>query len=138
MTVRNYTLSELEMGEVDVSTRPMKKGAGGCEGKQANIAVVDDDQSIRESLPDLLSMLGFIAQAFSSPVEFLASDFFRETDCLILDITMEGMSGPQLQTELKRLGSKDSNHLHHGSIGPIAASTPGGARCSGLSVKAGR
>jgi len=84
----------------------MKKGSGICEGKQAHIAVVDDDQSIRESLPDLLKMLGFTAQAFASPEEFLASDFFRETDCLILDVAMRGMSGPQLQTELKRLGSK--------------------------------
>jgi len=74
--------------------------------KQASIAVVDDDESIRESLPDLLNVLGFTAQVFASAEEFLASDFIRETDCLILDVAMRGMSGPQLQTELKRLGSK--------------------------------
>jgi FixJ family two-component response regulator len=74
--------------------------------KQASIAVVDDDESVRESLPHLLKVLGFAARAFLSPEEFLASDFFRETDCLILDVAMRGMSGPQLQTELKRLGSK--------------------------------
>ncbi|HXZ42892.1 MAG TPA: response regulator [Terriglobales bacterium] len=74
--------------------------------KQANIAVVDDDESVRESLPDLLNMLGFTARTFASPEEFLESDFFRQTDCLILDVAMRGMSGPQLQTELKRLGSK--------------------------------
>jgi FixJ family two-component response regulator len=74
--------------------------------KQANIAVVDDDQSVRESLPDLLKVLGFVARAFGSPEEFLASDFFRETDCLILDVAMRGMSGPQLQAELKRSGSR--------------------------------
>jgi FixJ family two-component response regulator len=84
----------------------MKKGSGICHGKQANIAVVDDDQSVRESLPDLLNVLGFTAGAIASPAEFLASDFFRETDCLILDVAMPGMSGPQLQTELKRLGSE--------------------------------
>jgi FixJ family two-component response regulator len=73
---------------------------------RASIAVVDDDESVRESLPDLLNELGFTARAFASPEEFLSSYFFRETDCLILDVAMRGMSGPQLQTELKRLGSK--------------------------------
>lgn len=75
-------------------------------GNQPSIAVVDDDESVRESLPDLLKELGFRARAFPSPEEFLASDFLHETDCLILDVAMRGMSGPQLQTELKRLGSK--------------------------------
>jgi FixJ family two-component response regulator len=74
--------------------------------QQANIAVVDDDESVRESLPDLLRVLGFTAQAFQSAEEFLSSDFFRQTDCLILDVAMSGMSGPQLQAELKRLGSR--------------------------------
>jgi len=74
--------------------------------ERANIAVVDDDECVRESVPHLLKVLGFTARAFASPEEFLASDFFHETDCLILDVTMRGMSGPQLQTELKRLGSK--------------------------------
>ncbi|MGA3091505.1 MAG: response regulator [Terriglobales bacterium] len=73
--------------------------------KPASIAVVDDDESVRDSLPHLLKVLGFTARAFLSPEEFLASDFFPETDCLILDVAMRGMSGPQLQTELKRLGS---------------------------------
>ena len=74
--------------------------------KQPNIAVIDDDVSVRESLPDLLRTLGFTARAFLSAEEFLGSDFLRETDCLILDVAMRGMSGPQLQTELRRLGSK--------------------------------
>jgi FixJ family two-component response regulator len=73
--------------------------------KQASIAVVDDDESVRESLPQLLQVLGFTARAFLSPEELLASDFLLETDCLILDVAMKGMSGPQLQTELQRLGS---------------------------------
>jgi FixJ family two-component response regulator len=73
--------------------------------KRRNIAVVDDDESMRESLPHLLKQLGFTVRAFSSPEAFLVSDFFRETDCLLLDIAMPGMSGPQLQAELKRLGS---------------------------------
>jgi len=106
MTATSRILSEPGTESLDVSSRPMKKRSGICEGKQANIAVVDDDQSIRESLPDLLKMLGFTSQTFASPEEFLASDFFRETDCLILDIAMRGMSGPQLQTKLKGVGSK--------------------------------
>ncbi len=65
------------------------------------VSVVDDDESVRESLPDLLSELGFAVQAFSSAEEFLASDYVDETSCLILDIAMPGMSGPDLQRELK-------------------------------------
>src|SRR5712692_3807496 len=64
------------------------------------VAIVDDDESVRESLPDLLQELGFAAQAFSSAEEFLASDYVGQTRCLILDIVMPGMSGPDLQREL--------------------------------------
>lgn len=66
------------------------------------ISVVDDDESVRESLPDLLRELGFAAQAFSSVEEFLASDCIGQTRCLVLDVTMPGMSGPDLQQELTR------------------------------------
>jgi FixJ family two-component response regulator len=66
------------------------------------ISVVDDDESVRESLPGLLRELGFPAQTFSSAEEFLASDTISRTRCLILDIAMPGMSGPELQLELKR------------------------------------
>lgn len=66
------------------------------------ISIVDDDESIRESLPDLIRELGFLANAYSSAEEFLESDELRSTDCLILDIAMPGMSGPDLQKELKR------------------------------------
>ena len=66
------------------------------------ISVVDDDESVRESLPDLLREFGFAAQAFSSAEEFLASNYVRQTRCLILDIAMPGMSGPDLQQELTR------------------------------------
>jgi len=65
------------------------------------VSVVDDDESVRESLPDLLKELGFSAQAFSSAEAFLASDYVDATRCLILDIAMPGMSGPELQLELK-------------------------------------
>ena len=64
------------------------------------VSVVDDDQSVRESLPDLLREFGFAAEAFSSAEEFLASDCVCQTRCLILDIAMPGMTGPDLQQEL--------------------------------------
>jgi FixJ family two-component response regulator len=64
------------------------------------VSVVDDDESVRESLPDLLREFGFAALAFSSAEEFLASDSVGQTRCLILDIAMPGMSGPDLQREL--------------------------------------
>ena len=67
---------------------------------QSLVSVVDDDESVRESLPDLLRELGFAALAFSSAEEFLASDSLGRTRCLILDIVMPGMSGPDLQQEL--------------------------------------
>jgi FixJ family two-component response regulator len=66
------------------------------------VAVVDDDESVRESLPDLLLEFGFAARAFASAEEFLASDCLGQTRCLILDVAMPGMSGPDLQRELAR------------------------------------
>jgi len=74
--------------------------------QRALVSVVDDDESIRESLPDLLRELGFAAQTFSSAEDFLGSDCVDKTECLILDITMPGMSGPELQLELKRRSKK--------------------------------
>jgi FixJ family two-component response regulator len=71
--------------------------------ERALVSVVDDDESVRESLPDLLGEFGFAARAFSSAEEFLASDCVGQTRCLILDVVMPGMSGPQLQRELKLL-----------------------------------
>ena len=68
--------------------------------KRSLIAVVDDDESIRESLPDLLREFGFAAETFSSAEEFLASDNLGRTNCLILDVAMPGMTGPDLQRAL--------------------------------------
>ena len=65
--------------------------------------MVDDDESVRESLPDLVREFGYSAQAFSSAEAFLASDYVDQTRCLILDFSMPaGMSGPDLQRELSR------------------------------------
>ena len=71
--------------------------------KRSLVSVVDDDESVRESLPDLLRQFGFAAQAFSSAEAFLASEVVSETSCLILDVAMPGMSGPDLQQELRRV-----------------------------------
>jgi len=68
------------------------------------VSVVDDDESIRESLPDLLGEFGFAARAFSSAEAFLSSDYIDETRCLILDIAMPGMTGLDLQEELRHRG----------------------------------
>src|SRR5918997_2459444 len=70
--------------------------------KRLLVSVVDDDDSVRESLPDLLREFGFAARAFASAEEFLASDCVGRTRCLVLDIAMPGMSGPDLQRELTR------------------------------------
>jgi len=68
----------------------------------ALVSIVDDDESVRESLPDLLKEFGFAVQSFASAEEFLASGRVDETRCLVLDIAMPGMSGPDLQRELTR------------------------------------
>lgn len=70
------------------------------------VSVVDDDQSVRESLPDLLKSFGFASRAFSSAEEFLASGSLNQTRLLILDIAMPGMNGPDLQRELTHRAEK--------------------------------
>jgi FixJ family two-component response regulator len=67
---------------------------------RALVAVVDDDESVRESLPDLLQTLGFAARAFASAQEFLTSDCLATTRCLLLDVAMPDMSGPELHRQL--------------------------------------
>ena len=69
------------------------------------VSIVDDDESVRESLPDLLGQLGFDTRTFSSGDQFLASGLIEDTSCLLLDIAMPDMSGPELQRELRRRGS---------------------------------
>jgi FixJ family two-component response regulator len=70
------------------------------------IAIVDDDDSVRESLPVLVRELGYEARAFASGEEFLNSRCLSQADCLLLDYAMPGMSGPELQHELIRRGEK--------------------------------
>jgi FixJ family two-component response regulator len=68
------------------------------------VSVVDDDESVRESLPDLLQEFGFASKVFAMPSDFLQSAYLDKTTCLILDIAMPGMSGPELRRELLRRG----------------------------------
>ena len=65
------------------------------------VSVVDDDQSFRESLPELLKELGFAARTFSSAKDFLASDAVLHSSCLMLDVAMPVMTGPELFRELR-------------------------------------
>jgi len=66
------------------------------------VSLVDDDQSCRESLPELLRELGFSPRAFSSAEEFLGSDAVLHSRCLLLDVAMPVMTGPELFRELRR------------------------------------
>jgi FixJ family two-component response regulator len=87
---------------LQIMTKRAKKSsrASRAPPTQTLVSVVDDDESVRESLPDLLREFGFAARAFASADEFLMSDCVSATRCLILDIAMPGMSGPELQHEL--------------------------------------
>jgi len=84
----------------------MKSRQSECAGERSLVSVVDDDESVRESLPDLLNEFGFAARAFSSAEAFLSSDCVDKTRCLILDVMMPGMTGLDLQQELTRRGQK--------------------------------
>lgn len=84
------------------AVRPMPRGPA---QDAVVVSVVDDDESVRDSLPDLLRSFGFKAQAFDSGRAFLASDL-SDTNCVVLDIAMPGMSGPDVYAELIRLGRR--------------------------------
>jgi FixJ family two-component response regulator len=73
-------------------------------GERSLVSVVDDSDSVRESLPDLLRYSGFDVQAFASAEAFLESGTLTATSCLVLDVGLPGMSGPDLQQELRRRG----------------------------------
>ena len=108
--------------------------------KRSLVSVVDDDESVRESLPDLLRLFGFVAEAFSSAEAFLASDVVSETSCLLLDIAMPGMSGPDLQQELTRRRQKIPIVFitgHRGRVGPSAPARARGRRVPVQAVQRG-
>lgn len=64
------------------------------------IAIVDDDESVRETTKGLVRSLGLNASAFASAEDFLQSDRLNDTACLIADVQMQGMSGVELQSQL--------------------------------------
>ena len=72
--------------------------------KRSLVAVVDDSESVRESLPDLLESSGYDVQTFESAEAFLRSQALGLAGALVLDVGLPGMSGPDLQQELIRLG----------------------------------
>ena len=73
--------------------------------KKTLISIVDDDQSVREATKGLMKSLGFTAEAFSSAADFFASRHLRRTACLIADVNMPGMTGPELHHHLMALGN---------------------------------
>ena len=85
-------------------SRPSERHGESSRATRPLISVVDDDRSVRESLPDLLSQFGCDSQLFASAKEFLSFGSIEETKCLLLDIAMPGMSGLDLQCELRRRG----------------------------------
>ena len=68
--------------------------------KKPCVSIVDDDESVREAIKSLLRSVGFAVEAFASGQEFLNSDYQHNTECLILDVRMPGMSGLQLHEQL--------------------------------------
>jgi FixJ family two-component response regulator len=73
-------------------------------GRDALISIIDDDQSVREALQDLIDSLGFRVHAFPSAIEFLASTDIRTTSCMIADVHMPHMTGIELHRRLTELG----------------------------------
>ena len=112
MIRRSQSIEKRYQGAIDVlhgmpHCSVMESSKDNSEEKPHLLSVVvDDDESVRESLPDLLREFGFAVRAFSSAKEFLSSGCVDETNCLVLDIAMPDMSGPELQQELRRRGQE--------------------------------
>ena len=89
--MENAQHSELQREENGVSGLPW-------------ISVVEDDESVREAIYDLMDCMGLRTELFSSAEDFLNSDGLRDTTCLIVDVRMPGMSGLELQSHLNATG----------------------------------
>jgi FixJ family two-component response regulator len=87
-----------------LSAHPRRAFEEGMTARRTAVSVVDDDESVRESLPDLLREFGYVTRAFDSAESFLTSAAVEETRCLIIDVAMPGMSGPELYRELALRG----------------------------------
>jgi FixJ family two-component response regulator len=79
----------------------LEKGERISSAERAVISIVDDDEALRTSLEDLIRSVGFRVQGFASAEAFLRSNQVQTTDCLILDVRMPGMTGPDLQRDLR-------------------------------------
>ena len=89
------------------------------------ISIVDDDESVRDALRSLMDSIGYHAEVFASGEAFLKSPYVAQTDCLIADVRMPGMSGLELQERLNASGSAVP-------IVFISAHDDGEARAQGL------
>jgi FixJ family two-component response regulator len=108
MAVRRYSRHRVDSRatkELETDAAMESPSSKELVSPQPLVSVVDDDESVRESLPDLLQMLGFRAESFSSAEEFLESGAAERTQCLILDVSMQGLSGPELQRKLRSHGA---------------------------------
>jgi FixJ family two-component response regulator len=70
------------------------------------ISIVDDDESAREAVAGLVRSLGFVAAEFESAADFLESDYLSRTACLIADVRMPEMTGPELYSRLMASGTR--------------------------------
>jgi len=95
------------MGMLDGSLRPPPTTRGvALMSTRPVVAVVDDSDSVRQSLPDLLEYAGFEVRTFASAEAFLDAGAAEGSSCLILDVGLPRMSGPDLQQELTRRGQR--------------------------------
>ena len=88
------------MGKMKEESK-LEKAEKTSGAKRPLISIVDDDEALRVSLEDLIRSVGFRVQGFSSAEGFLSSNQVQTTDCLILDVRMPGMTGPELQRDLR-------------------------------------
>jgi FixJ family two-component response regulator len=94
------------VGDTIERIRHQKGTVGHVQINRRLVTVVDDDESVRESLPDLLRDFGFATQTFPSAEAFLEHDAIAQTSCLILDVRLPGLNGPDLHQELLRRGHR--------------------------------
>lgn len=92
----------LVMSIDQVRQEPVELKGGSPE--KPRIAVVDDDESVREALNGLLRSAGFVAETYGSAEEFLRSGGLEDTECLILDVRMPGIGGVELRRYLEMGG----------------------------------
>ena len=88
----------------DFSDRP-REGTQPKEPVVSLVGVVDDDESVREAISSLLRSAGYRCSVFPSAKAFLESDTLEATDCMVLDVRMPEVTGPELQTKLRAMNS---------------------------------